>query len=191
MRCVRLEFTSRGDRVPGRLLLPPDDVGEGPYPVILFQHLAATDRASLQTVAPWVQCGAAVASIDLPLHGERASGKISELLSRPLLWQEFLRQSVLDLQRATDVLQDQGDVAHERLGYDGIGLGAVVGAAFCTADPRPRAVALAPAAEGAEHLGDLETVAARVAPRPAIVLSDPEKFVGPIWEFLRGPLGIS
>ena len=35
-RCLRFEYSSRGDRIPGRLLLPARD--RGPFPLVLLQH---------------------------------------------------------------------------------------------------------------------------------------------------------
>ena len=81
LRARRFEYSSRGDRVPGLLLLPAE--GEGPFPLVLLQHGAggSKDAAYLDAARlPWVQRGVAVASIDFPLHGERASAKLSEQL---------------------------------------------------------------------------------------------------------------
>ena len=79
----RFELSSHGDRVPGRLLLPPD--GDGPHPLVLLQHgLGGSKDAPYLTAAagPWVRGGAAVASIDFPLHGERANVKLPPDLLR-------------------------------------------------------------------------------------------------------------
>ena len=81
LRASRFEFSSRGDRVPGRLLLPPGS--DGPFPLVLLQHGAggSKDAPYLDaTAGPWGRGGVAVASIDFPLHGQRASAKLSERL---------------------------------------------------------------------------------------------------------------
>ena len=81
-RQQRFELTSRGDRVPGRLLLPAS--GGAPHPLVLLQHgLGGSKEAPyvLAAAGPWVRAGAAVAAIDFPLHGERASAKVERIAS--------------------------------------------------------------------------------------------------------------
>ena len=78
--CLSLEFSSRGDRVPGQIVLPEND---GPHPVVVLAHGLTSSRNGdgMDAIgARWVREGAAVASIDLALHGERASAKMSERL---------------------------------------------------------------------------------------------------------------
>jgi dienelactone hydrolase len=182
LRAVRFEFTSRGDRVPGRLLLPPD--GDGPFPLVLLQHgaPASKDAPSLEAAAgSWARGGAAVASIDFPLHGQRASTKLTELLlgglrtpSKPgedaeILVREFVHQAVVDLRRALDALQSLPEIDSERVAYAGISLGSFVGATFCGLDPRPRAAAFAlgGGATGPPEIDPARSVR-RFAPRPSL-----------------------
>ena len=185
LRVVAFEFSSRGDRVPGRLLLPAS--GRPPFPLVLLQHGAggSKDAAYMDAVAaPWVRGGAAVASIDFPLHGERASAKLAGLLRAGLgadpaagglaagIVREFTRQAVLDLRRCLDALGSVEAVDLGRAGYAGLSLGAIVGAIFCAQDPRPRAAALAlagggrgsPETDPAQHVG-------RIAPRPLLFVN--------------------
>lgn len=184
LRCQRFEYTSRGDRVPGRLLLPP--AGDGPFPLVLLQHGAGGSKEApyLDAAAgPWARAGAAVASIDFPLHGERASAKLTQELLRGLagaapgspgdrLRAGLARQAVSDLQRALDALTAHPQIDGDRVVYAGFSLGAILGALFCGADPRPRAAALAlggggigPAAlDPVHHI-------ARFAPRPLLFVN--------------------
>jgi dienelactone hydrolase len=182
---LRLEYTSRGDRVPGRLLLPPD--GEEPFALVLLQHglWGSKDAAYLDAAAgPWVRAGAAVASIDFPLHGERVDAKLAPLLTAAVapaadadpatgaFVVEWIRQSVLDLARALDALQRLPAIDGARIVYAGFSLGAIVGATFCGLDPRPRAAALA---LGGSGLGPAEAdparTVARFAPRPLLFVN--------------------
>lgn len=178
----RFEFTSRGDRVPGRLLLPADAAAA--HPLVLLQH-GATDSKDADyldaTAGPWVRNGAAVACIDLPLHGERASAKLGELALRGLfspktagdslvsLAIDFAKQAVVDLRRCIDVLDGHPRVDTGRVVYAGFSLGAMLGAVFCAEDPRPRAAALA---LGGGGLGPAEVdpvgFVGRIAPRPVL-----------------------
>jgi len=183
-RCLRIEFSCRGDRVPGRLLLPAS--GPKPFPVILFQHGIGGCKESpyMESAAPWIRGGVAIASIDFPLHGERASAKLSQRLieSVPrgasadplgeLLWMEFARQAVLDLRRCADALDTQAEIDCKRLAYAGFSLGAMVGAAFCAADPRPRAGALALGGGGfGPEAVDPCTSARKISPRPLLFVN--------------------
>jgi dienelactone hydrolase len=185
LRTWRFEFSSRGDRVPGRLLLPPR--GEGPFPVVLLQHGRGGSKQApyIEAAAgPWAERGAAVATIDFPLHGERSSAKLSEaLVSRlaeagatrdalRLLTREFFHQAVIDLRRAVDVLEVLPETDSGRLAYGAFSLGTVVGASFCGVDPRPRAAALAIGGGGSG--GPAFDPALRIAgfaPRPALFLN--------------------
>jgi dienelactone hydrolase len=174
LRALRFEYSSRGDRVPGLLLLPAE--GRGPWPLVLLQHGAGGSKESDYLDAarlPWVRRGMAVASIDLPLHGERASAKLTERLlaalagpgashgAANLLWREFARQAVADLRRAIDVLAARPEVDPARTAYAAFSLGAILGALYVPLDPRPRAAALAlggggfgpPALDPARHIG--------------------------------------
>lgn len=183
LRRVAFEYSSRGDRVPGRILLPP--VGGGPFPIALLAHGERTsDAATLDAVAePWVRGGAAVASIDLPLCGARASAKLGGLLCAGSggspessiaagIRRDFARQAVLDLRRCLDALARVDGLDGGRVAFVGLGLGAMVGAAFCALDPRPWAVvlALAGAGSGAPELDPLHHVA-RIAPRPILFVN--------------------
>lgn len=183
----RFELTSRGDRVPGRLLRR--GAGDRPLPLILLAHGASGSKEAPYieaTARPWARGGAAVACIDLPLHGERASGKLTERFLAGLrfqepsappgglrgLWREVTRQAVSDLRRTLDALAELPGIDAERVAFAGFSWGAILGACFCGVDPRPRAAALA-LAGGGFGPPDLDPVSwiARFAPRPALFVA--------------------
>ena len=188
LRCERIEYTSFGDRVPGRLFRPAQ--GEGPFPVVILQHGAGGSKASsyMAAGARWVAEGAALLCIDFPLHGDRYSPKLSERLlecfaaelgeeavdaeggGRALIV-EFARQAVLDLRRLVNVAEEHPALDAERLVYGGFSMGAMVGTLFCALDPRPRAAALALAGGGHEpgFLDPARYVGA-IADRPVLLL---------------------
>ena len=182
LRAFQIEFSSRGDRVSGRLWLPR---GGGEHPLVLLQHGAGGSADSdylTGTAGPWVMRGAAVASIDFPLHGRRGDQKMAELLDASLLGDdagslaplavEFARQAVIDLERALDVLTTLDGVDAERIAYAGFSLGAILGAAFCALDPRPRAAALALGGAGLAPEGvDPAGYVGRFAPRPLLLVN--------------------
>jgi dienelactone hydrolase len=182
-RAVRFEYSSRGDRVSGRLLLPPGP--DGRHPLVLVGHGAggSKDADYLDAaVGPWVRGGAAVASIDFPLHGERASAKLSERLlasfaapasdAHAALWLEFGAQAVVDLERALDALSAHPEVDAGRTVYAGFSLGTLLGAPFCAGEPRVRAAALAIGGGGIgpEALDPALHIAA-FAPRPLLFVN--------------------
>ncbi len=174
LRALRLEFTSRGDRVPGRLLLPPD--GDGPFPLVLLQHGAGGSKEAAYldaTGGPWARSGAAVVSIDFPLHGERASPKFADRAARSgRLARVLAVQAVVDLRRALDAVAGLPDVDADTVVFAGFSMGAMLGSAFCAADARPRAAALALGGGGfgPAHL-DPTGYVGRVAPRPLLFVN--------------------
>jgi fermentation-respiration switch protein FrsA (DUF1100 family) len=179
----RLEFNSGGDRVPARLVLPSRDGAR--HPLVLLQHGRGGSKSAEymdHAAGPWARSGAAVLSIDFPLHGERASAKLSEKVlagdggrsdaGGEALWVDFARRAVMDLQRALDAAAEIPEIDRERCAYASFSLGSILGATFLGADPRPRAAALAlggggwgPAAvDPVHHLG-------RFAPRPILFVN--------------------
>lgn len=187
LRALRLEFSSRGDRVPARLLRGPR--AAEPTPVILLAHGAAgaKDAAYMDAAAgPWARGGAAVLSIDFPLHGERASPKWSARVLAALaefgnaapsataaaLLEEFVGQALADLRRSLDALGALPQLDASRVAYAGFSLGSLLGALFCASEPRLRAAALAlggggfgpPQLDPARHIGGF-------APRPLLFVN--------------------
>lgn len=184
VRELPFEYASRGDRVPGRLLLPA--AGKSPRPLVLVGHgLNGAKDADYMDVAclPWARGGAAVASIDFPLHGERRSPKLSErVLAGGLsaaggsldasLWVDLVEQAVVDLRRALRAAATHPEVDGSRVGYAGFSLGTLLGTLFCAEEPRIAAAALA---LGGAGLGppevDPEGAVARIAPRPVLFVN--------------------
>jgi len=176
VRVLRFEFSSGGDRVPGRLLLPPG-VDVRP-PLVLLQHGAGGSKTAPYIEAaggPWALRGLAVASIDFPLHGERADAKLSRLLAAGGagdLWTDVHRRAVIDLARALDALARLPEIDATRVAYAGFSLGALLGAAFCAVDPRPCAAAFALGGGGVGPAAlDPAGYVARIAPRPVLFVN--------------------
>lgn len=144
----------------------------------------------MEAAAPWVRGGAAVASIDLPLHGERRSTKLTNRLLSTLhaeiaasnggaldvrsrqLWIEFARQAIADLKHGLDAMTSLAEIDGERIAYASFSIGSMLGALFCALDPRPRAAALA---LGGGGFGPAEIDPARyvagIAPRPLLMVN--------------------
>lgn len=180
-----MEYSSRGDRVPAHLLLP-ERVDAAGF-LVVTQPGLRSGRGAVEVTAlckAWVSRGAAVLLVDLPLHGERASAKLSERVtagmrpegvSSPLersLWVDFVRQAVADLRRGLDAAGMHPEVEGRRSAFAGFGLGARIGVLLCALEPRIAAAALAGAGAG---LGppelDPARFAAAIAPRPVLFVN--------------------
>ena len=181
LRAERIEFSSRGDRATGRLWLPRR--GDGERPLVVLSHRAGESSASpeIEAVAGRLAArGAAVAAIDLPLHGGRGDAKLGARLARALsgdreaapeaLVEEFARQSVIDLERALDACASIAELDMERVACVGFGLGARLSTVFGGLDPRVHAVALV--FPGGAVAGGLDALAhvGRIAPRPLLLV---------------------
>jgi hypothetical protein len=189
-RVERLEFSCRGDRVPCTLVVP---AGEGPFALVLLQRASERDEeatvlSSLARTSAWVEAGCAVASIDLPLQGERRSPKLTELLEEAfaaaaagtaidetatILWSEFTRQATMELCRTLDLLAALPTIDSTRVGFAGFGLGAFAGALVCAFDVHTSAAVLAGAGAGVAPAGFApENHVGRIAPRPLLFVNE-------------------
>ncbi len=161
--CERFEFSSRGDRVEGWLRRAGGGTGAAPLIVAVSGSRAGSaDPTVAGWAARWTAAGAAVAGLDLPLHGVRESVKLSDALveaasdldalasdrDRRRLVDEFLAQCRSDLGRALRGLAERPGVDASRALCVGSGLAALAslhgagGAGFRAAvivDPPPGA----------------------------------------------------
>lgn len=184
----RFEFSSRGDRVPGRLLLP--DARSTPCPLVLAVGAAGSDCDSpeFDFCSPLVRDGFAIATIDLSLYGERASAKFSARLlvaiadaasadkldaNGQALLIEFTRQSISDIKRSFDALSEIPAIDAERIALLGQGHGAALAVIAASVDPRVKATVLAECSAVDLSQIDPRGFAQAVAPRPVLAL-DPE-----------------
>jgi len=179
----RFELTSRGDRVPGRLLLPESRSVPCPLVLALGDAGQSLGTSSLDFLASWVRAGIAVATIDLSLHGERASAKFSERLLTAIasdagsldengkaLLTEFTRQSIADVTRVLDAMEGLPVVDDTRVAILGLGNGAALAALAASVDERLSAVVLA--ANRAVSIPEIDPQrhAGAIAPRPVLIL---------------------
>jgi dienelactone hydrolase len=136
---------SRGDHVPGRLWL---EAGSRPRPLVLVAPAlgAGKDASDVAALCREIAAaGMAAAAIDLPLQGERASTKLSARLAvcaaqgartpmDRLLWDEFLRQTALDLAAAREMLVQRREVEASRSACVAYEPGAAAAAAWAASD---------------------------------------------------------
>jgi hypothetical protein len=153
-----LELTSRGDRAPVELWLPAAGL---PAPVVFLQYGAGghVDEDHLHAVGTLLEAGLAVATLDWPLHGRRASPKLGghllDALEQPdpgpghaELLEQFALQAALDLSRSLDAVSVIDGVDGAGIALAGVGLGATLVALLAAIDPRPAALVLAPTRRG-------------------------------------------
>lgn len=163
VRAERIELVSRGDIVGGVLVrraAPVAKKSDTRPALLLLAHDAGScaTGAGLSPVARWISEGLGAVAIDLPLHGHRASPKLSERLitsvatlargealdpNGAVLAEEFLRQATTDLTRTLDAVRELDAFDPKRIGFLGLGLGAWVGASLLAHDPRLCAAVLA------------------------------------------------
>jgi dienelactone hydrolase len=174
----RLEFSSRGDRVPTLFVTPQ---GKGPHSTVVIVHSAGSSKSAPELdLAGFVAAGHATLTIDLPLHGERSSSKLTECLLAAIrggardanttsLLAQFARQSESDVHSALDIALTLPDLDADRIGLAGVGVGALFAARVGADDPRPVALALAgmPTADLPQPL-DASRHVDRIAPRPLL-----------------------
>jgi dienelactone hydrolase len=161
LACERLELCSRGDIVTGVRARPAAAAtGSTTKPgALLLVHDAGSHARGdeWRAVSGWVVRGLHAVALDLPLHGLRASPKLSERLlgsidalargvaldrNGQVLVEEALRQAGCDVGRALEGLLALEGIDPQRVGLVGVGLGARVSEALVAASDRLRAAVL-------------------------------------------------
>jgi hypothetical protein len=148
-REYRLEFPSArispypaNNTVYARWLVPQSAPSSERLPAVILLHSLGIRQPTLELALAreLVQHGIAVLLLTLPYHMERTppgseSGDLVLQGDVPLL-RETLIQAVWDVRRAVDWLSRQPGVDGARVGLVGISLGAILGAAALSAEPR-------------------------------------------------------
>ncbi|MEM3546832.1 MAG: acetylxylan esterase [Candidatus Bathyarchaeia archaeon] len=138
----KVYYSSVGDvRVPAILTLPKIDVQI--HPCIVFLHGYDGRKEDILPLAEvFSKEGYAFLSIDAPLHGERRepgkvlySPNIEELKSNVV-------QTVLDLRRGIDFLEQRPEIQCEKIGYAGGSMGGIIGSLFISVEPRIKAAVI-------------------------------------------------
>lgn len=198
----KLELISRGDIVTGVHARPAAaEVGAraGEPAALILLHDAGSHASGPEwrPVARWIARGPHAIAIDLPLHGLRASAKLTERLIGALasldrgvpldrngevLADEALRQARCDVARTLDGLLALGAIDPKRVGLVGIGLGARVAEALLEDDGRPSAAVLvrtrpAPGGPPGESSGTTEVLRLDVASGKSDWAADAERFL--------------
>jgi len=185
-----------GERVPALFALPAD--GDGPFPVVMVQHGLGGNKDVDYVHAcalGLAQAGYATLRIDAALHGERAQPEAAEDEPAPLerlaaLFGGGWRQSVIDMRRGIDFLEQRAEVDSERIGYVGMSMGAMMGGVLCGVDERIDAAVLIVGGSfgGGDGLGgrmaviDPASFIGLMSPRPVLMLNGKnDRVVPPAW----------
>ncbi|UYM05448.1 dienelactone hydrolase family protein [Solicola gregarius] len=148
------------DQIPGVLWTP--EGATGTHPLVLMGHGGGQHKLAPDIVAGAyrfvVECGFAVAAVDVPGHGDRPTDPEYDRIATenaaridageevaPLVasFQALVaRQTVPEWRRVLDALQQLEHVGTGPVGYWGVCLGCGLGVPFVAAEPRVRAAVL-------------------------------------------------
>ncbi len=128
-------------RVPALFTVPK--MNRQKYPCIVFLHGYGGRKEDVLPLADLFSTeGYAFLSIDAPFHGERVepgrvlySPNIEELKSNVI-------QTIFDLRRGVDFLEQRGEIHADRIGYAGGSMGGIIGALFISVEPRIKAAVI-------------------------------------------------
>jgi len=141
-RCVSIDFSLSGQRLPA-LLLMPDSAALAPAALLLHGYTSHKERMIESVGRALLARGVAALALDLPLHGEREGTLDARALRSPI---EILRQwraALEETRLAVRWLAAHDGVDADRVGVVGYSLGSFVGVIAAAAEPAVRAVLLA------------------------------------------------
>lgn len=158
----RIELIARGDFVSGVRIRAPRttrerDPARGGLLLLVHDTGAQALAPAWSALTPWVLRGLDLVALDLPLHGPRASAKLSERLvgglaglargaaldrNASVLVEAFRSQAVRELGRTLDALLGPGGYEKQRAGVLGLGLGAWIASDWLAHEHRLAAAVL-------------------------------------------------
>ncbi|MDQ7780091.1 MAG: ChbG/HpnK family deacetylase [Planctomycetota bacterium] len=131
-----VKFESTHDEiVPGLFLLPKNL--EGKAPCVICMHGNTSNKRELLSVMEGLAAhGYASIAIDADFHGDRKEKGKSTLSLFFNQTRDAMVQTVVDLRRTIDFLEEQPEIDSRRLGYIGASLGGILGLIFAGVDDR-------------------------------------------------------
>lgn len=141
-RRIVLDFTAKGETVPGILLLP-DAVEPVAGALLLHGYSSRREHMADEVGRALLAHGVASLSIDLPLHGTRSDPLQLQAARNPLalfgVWKQARRECAL----AVKYLGARKEVDRARIGVAGYSMGSFLAVLLAADDPEVRAVVLA------------------------------------------------
>jgi len=132
--------------------------GKGPFPGAIVLDITAGDQSLSRTISTCLaQNGVAALFVQMAYYGpRRPPGSKLRLLSTNIpRTMDAIRQTVLDVRRATAWLESRPEIDAQRLGVHGTSLGSMVGALAAEMEPKLRRVSIALGGGGlVEHYYD-------------------------------------
>ena len=145
-RRLGVTFHSGGEHVPGILLLPSHPAGgteRFPAALLLHGYTSRKERMAESIGAALLARGVASLAVDLPLHGERATGEREPSMRNPIAlvgqWRLALDEAALSL----GYLVARKEVDGDRLAVVGYSLGSFLGVTIAARSSHVRALVLA------------------------------------------------
>ncbi|HET9317054.1 MAG TPA: alpha/beta fold hydrolase [Vicinamibacteria bacterium] len=186
----KVVFTgSRGDRVPGWLMLPRAGARPFPVVVILDGWMGTKDRWWADDTWPQgglftkalAAAGIAALVLDAQFHGERADAigfqPVEEYVCDACAnaRREMVMETIVDYRRALDYLATRDELDRRRIGAIGFSMGGVMTTALAAIDDRVRTAVtcVTPVRPGDPKWSSVETSPLTFAPRvrvPTLVL---------------------
>jgi dienelactone hydrolase len=120
--------------------------GKGPFPGVIILDITGGNQSLSRTIATcFAQNGIAGLFVQMAYYGpRRPPGSKLRLLSTDILHtMAAIRQTVLDVRRATAWLESRPEIDSMRLGIHGTSLGSMVGALSAEMEPKLRRVSIA------------------------------------------------
>jgi len=129
----------RNERVTALLSFPKNV--QRPMPAVIYLHGIGDHKAADYMRlgdSLLVEAGFAVLRLDAQYHGERKSSGFSLNLLKdcPFAGRDGIVQTVFDLRRAADLLDEEQEIATEHTGFLGVSLGGVIGSVFVGVEER-------------------------------------------------------
>ena len=144
-RRIDVTFHAGAEHVPSVLLLPTSASSADPAPAALLLHgyTSRKERMADSIGMALLARGVASLAVDLPLHGERATGQGRASFRNPLAlvaqWRLALDEAGLSL----GYLAARREIDRERVAVVGYSLGSFLGVTVAARDPRVRALVVA------------------------------------------------
>ena len=141
-----------GRRVPAVLFMPKSRVKPmkserstvpDTYPVMFLMHFHVSDKSMADLFSTWPGHGVAIMAIDGIFRGERKEQGQDILMPDPMVSARNMMWQIQDIQRGFDALEQWKGIDPGRIGYMGVSMGAVTGAAATALDNRVKSILLA------------------------------------------------
>lgn len=143
--CTKYHFwlrTTHERRIPGILVIPKNR--PAPAPVVFLQHGIHSDKEFMLDYGAQylLDAGFAVVGIDAEYHGERKIDASGSEFKHLYLLRELFVQTVIDIGRTIDYLEQRKDADAGKVAYLGHSMGSLIGVIAAGVDKRIKATIL-------------------------------------------------